>query len=50
MLTDSDTQDTCLVRDGYFSGAEESFSQWFSELKRYDEKTIEAFKRQDNAT
>jgi hypothetical protein len=50
MLTDTDTQDTCLVRDGYFAGAEELFSQWFSELKRYDEKTIEAFKRQDNAT
>ena len=49
MATNPDTRETCLLRDGYFAGPEEPFAQWFRELKRYDEQTIESFKKQ-NAT
>ena len=50
METNAATQETCLVRDGYFAGPEEAFAQWFRELKRYDEKTIESFRSQLHAT
>lgn len=44
MVRDGQTGETCLLRDGYFAGEEASFAAWFSELKRYDEVTLERFK------
>jgi len=50
IVTSADTRETCLLRDGYFAGPEEPFSQWFRELKHYDEQTVETFRKQSNAT
>jgi hypothetical protein len=44
MLTDPKTRETCLVRDGYYAGAEEPFAEWMHELKRFDELTSQRFK------
>jgi len=49
MVTNPETRETCLLRDGYFAGPEEPFKRWFHELKQYDEQTIRTFRRR-NAT
>ena len=38
------TGETCLVRDGYYAGAEAPFAAWMKELKNFDELTVKRFK------
>jgi hypothetical protein len=44
ILPDSKTHETCLVRDGYYAGAEAPFAAWIKELKQFDELTVQRFK------
>jgi hypothetical protein len=43
-LLDSKSGETCLVRDGYFAGAEAPFAAWMKELKKFDELTVQRLK------
>ena len=44
MMHNNQTQETCLIRDGYFAGTEAAFASWLGELKRYDEQTVARFR------
>ena len=41
MMRNDATGAVCLLRDGYFAGAEAPFAAWMDWLKKYDQATID---------